>query len=170
LTTATGKDTGRTGNKAPKTKDHRNVIKAGAKVSLEPSKGATKSHDLSEYEQARGRNIEKNEALLLNLNISLPVAENGACIANPPKKTGKGTKSTKEQGPTTAAATSLQSPTRQQVRLKQEPILVAWGGELHCSTPLLPSTHCVYWPLRSMGVMSVMVWLGTTALNRTVSC
>ena len=134
------------------------------KVSLEP----TKSQDLSEYEQERCRNIEKNKALMLDLNISLPVEKEGDCMEKPLRN--KGTKSPKRRGPTTAAATSLQSPTRQQARLHQEPILVAWGGELHCSNPLLPSTHCVYWPLGSMGVMSVMVWLGTTALNRTVAC
>jgi hypothetical protein len=137
-------------------------------VSLEP----TKSEDLSEYEQNRDRNIEKNKALMIDLNISLPVQKEGDCMEKPLRKNPelKGTKSPKRRGPTTAAATSLQSPTRQNARLKEEPILVAWGGELHCSTPLLPSTHCVYWPLRSMGVMSVMVWLGTTALNRTVAC
>ncbi len=171
-TTTTGKGTGHSdnGKEAPKTKDNRKEIKAGSKVSLDPSQGATKSQDLSKYEQERRRNIEKNDALMLQLNISLPVAKEGEGIAKPPKNPEKGTKSAKGRGPTTAAATSLQSPTRQQARLKQEPILVAWGGELHCSTPLLPSTHCVYWPLRSMGVMSVMVWLGKTALNPTVAC
>jgi hypothetical protein len=107
---------------------------------------------------------------MLQLNISLPVAKEVEGMAKTPNNSDKETKSAKGRGPTTAAATSLQSPTRQNARLKQEPILVAWGGELHCSTPLLTSTHCVYWPLRSMGVMSVMVWLGTTTLNRTVAC
>jgi hypothetical protein len=92
---------------------------------------------------------------MLHLNISLPVAKQGDCMEKPLRTNPeKGTKSPKGRGPTTAAATSLQSPTRQQARLHQEPILVA----------------CVYWPLGSMGVMSVMVWLGTTALNRTVAC
>lgn len=171
VTTTPGKRTGRAGNKAPKTKDDRKVIKAGSKISLELSQVATRSQDLSEYEQERGRKIQTNNALLLQLNIRLPVAKEGDCIAKPPTKNPeKGTKSAKLRGPETAAAPSLQSPTRQSSRLNQEPILVAWGGELHCSSPLLPFTHCVYWPLGSMGVTSVMVWLGTTALNRTVAC
>ena len=171
LPTTTGKGTGRAGNKAPKAKDNRKVIKAGSKVSLEPSQCATKSQDLSGYELERGRNVERNEAMMLQLGILLPVANEGDCITKPPTKNRvEGTKSVKGRGPETASAPSLQSPTRQQSRLNQEPILVAWGGELHCSNPLLPSTHYVYWPLGSMGVTSVMVWLGTTALNRTVAC
>ena len=171
MPTATGKGTGRAGKKAPKTKDNRKAIKAGSKVSLDPSQGETKSQDLNEYEQDRLRKIEKNEAFMLQLNIRLPVANEGVCIARPPaRRQEKETKSAKGRGPETASAPSLQSPTRQQSRLNQEPILVALGGELHCSNPWLPSTHLVYWPLGSMGVTSVMVWLGTTALSRTVAC
>jgi hypothetical protein len=54
--------------------------------------------------------------------------------------------------------------------LQQQQISVVWGGELHCSNPLQPTTYCAYWPLGSLGLTILMTWLGTTVLNRTVAC
>jgi hypothetical protein len=61
LTTATGKETGRTGNKAPKLKDDRHVITAVSKVSLEPTKSK---------EQERCRNEGEPQSLFHPVIVS----------------------------------------------------------------------------------------------------
>ena len=86
--------------------------------------------------------------------------------------TGKGGKKGQRQKTSQAPAQS-HSPsksTRQQTMLQQQQISVVWGGELHCSNPLQPTTYCAYWPVDSLGLTRLMAWLGTTVLNRTAAC
>jgi hypothetical protein len=128
--------------------------------------------------------MERNEQILNGLEI--PQAIERATSSRSPG--ARSSRNANKKGPNTSKNTApqrqgckqsqetahaVQSPskaTRQQTMLQQQQISVVWGGELHCSNPLQSTTYCAYWPLDSLGLTSLMVWPGTTDLNRTVSC
>ena len=172
-------------SKTPGSKDNSNKQSSGEKQeasndSLQQSPSES-GEGISEYERKREDNIEKNNQTLQQMGI---LRENAGDSNSPTTRTGgptgqggKKTKETAKKGqaskPLPETTEHLQSPakgTRQQIMLQQQQISVVWGGELHCSNPLHPTTYCAYWPLDSLGLTRLMVWLGTTALNRTVPC
>jgi hypothetical protein len=132
---------------------------------------------LSVYEQAREVNIAKNKVTMLGIGI---ISEHAGDSSSPRTRKAKGTGGTTGKGgkkgqrhKTSQAPAESHSPsksTRQQTMLQQQQISVVWGGELHCSNPLQPTTYCAYWPVDSLGLTRLMAWLGTTVLNRTAAC
>ncbi len=133
---------------------------------------------LSVYEQEREVTIAKNKETMKGIGIiSEHAGDSNSPITRETKgtggPTGKGGKKGQRHKPSKAPVENHGSPsksTRKQTMLQQQQINIVWGGELHCSNPLQPTTYYAYWTVDSLGITRLMVWLGTTALNRTVAC